>query len=206
MRYLVLTALLAVLAFPGRATALQTDTATVGRLHIVAETEGPYVESGNQAFALPSIETAVAVEDRDFDALRQFLKRHCTRFSGCELTYETETRAILAVKAPTGQSFLVPYTEKTRREAPGTPTTRRTVLHGWVHDTYNLVARTQAGNYCIPNDYVWKDYADKALKVLNALGPQDESLAVLVEVTIHPLDGETSDDCSGFLGNIKRGR
>lgn len=200
MRYLMTALVLALFAVPVQ--ALETQTATVGRLSVVTETEGPYVESGNQAFALPSIETAVSVTERDFEALRQFLKRHCTRFAGCVLTYETETKTVLAVKAPTGQTFVVPYTEKSKRAVPGTPKTVRTVLHGWSHDTYNLVVRTQAGNYCIPNDYAWKDYTDNAREVLSGLGGQEEELAVLIEATVYPLEGENAEDCAGFLGKV----
>lgn len=195
----------ALLAVADRAPALDTKTASVGPLTIVTETEGPYVASGDQAFALPSIETAVAVTNRDFEALRRFLKRHCRR-KGCVLTYETETRTVLAVKAPTGRSFLVPYTERAKRAAPGTPRTVRTVLYGWSHDTYNLTARTKAGNYCIPNDYAWKDYADRAGEALTAFGDQEASLAALVEVTVYPLEGDASEDCAGFLGAIAPAR
>jgi hypothetical protein len=190
------------LAFPGPAWSLETKTAKVGRLTVVTETEGPYVESGNQSFALPSIETAVAVTDRDFEALRRFLTAQCVKTPGCELTYETETKAVIAAKAPSDQAFLVPYTERTKQTAPGTPKTVRTVLRGWSLDTYALVARTEAGNYCIPNDYAWKDYADQAVKALSDLGGQDAELAVLVKVTVYPQSGDSAEDCAGFLGKI----
>jgi hypothetical protein len=199
-----LATLVLLLAHP--AWALETKTEQVGRLNVVTETEGPYVESGDKAFALPSIETAVAVKDRDFEGLRRFLLHHCAKKPGCRLTYETETKAVVAATAPSGQTFLVPYTERTKRTAPGTPKTVRTVLRGWSHDTYMLVIRTEAGNYCIPNDYAWKDYADAATKVLTGLGEQETPLRSLVEVTVFPMNNDASEDCAGFLGNVTLAR
>jgi hypothetical protein len=202
MHPILLSIVFVVLTLSGPAWGLETKTAKVGRLTVVSETEGPYVESGSQAFALPSIETAVSVTGRDFDALRRFLKTQCVKTPGCELTYETETKAVVAAKAPSGQTFLVPYTEKAKKTAPDPARTLRTVLHGWSHDTYALVVRTDAGNFCIPNDYAWKDYTDQAVAVLSGLGDQDAELHAAVTVTLHPLAGDNADDCTGFLGHV----
>ena len=201
-----LLVLLAIVALPGRASALETQTITAQRISLGTESEAPYVEADGQTLALPSAATAVFVTDRDFDALRQFLKRHCIHYGGCELTYETETKTVIAIRTATDQYFAVPYTEKTKRTITGTPKTFRTVLHDWSRDAAMLTVRTQAGNYCIPNDYVWKEYRDKAQRVLSGIGAPDTGLAALITVTVYPQDGDGNDDCAAFLGDIKRGR
>jgi hypothetical protein len=191
-----------VLLFPHAAWSLETKTEKVGKLNVVTETEGPYVESGKEAFAMPSMETAVSVTEKNFIALRQFLTKHCAKTPGCELTYETETKAIIGAKSPTGQSFAVAYKEKTKKTASGTPKTIQTMLRGWAYDTYSLEAHTDAGNYCIPNDYAWKNYSDQASKLLSSLGEQEATLAIRVQLTFYPMAGETAADCKGFLGDI----
>lgn len=191
---------------PAAARAIETRTETVGRCQVVTETEGPYVECGTQGFALPSIETAVSLTSRDFNKLRQFLVRHCVAKPGCVLTYETETKAVIGAGAPSGQSLSLPYRQKAKKTAPGTPRSVRTTLRAWSYDTYSLTARTDAGTFCIPNDYAWKDYNDRAREVLSGLGEQETQLAVPVEVTAFPLAGATVEDCKGFLGGIALAR
>lgn len=205
MRASLILAVLAVLVLPGIAPALETKTATVGTLNVVLETEGPYVESGQQAFALPSVETAVEVKKQDTIALAGFLRKNCAKTPGCELTYETETKAVVAAKAPSGQSFTVPYTAKAKKTFQGEPREIQAVLKSWIHDTYAIVVSTSAGNFCVFNDYAWREYQQKLDAALEALGGQNEPLNKKVTLTVYPArkQDQSFEDCKGYLADVK---
>jgi len=200
-----LAALACLLALPpGRALALDTATATVGRLNVVAETEGPYVESGNQGYALPSQETAIEASQKDWNALVAFLRANCAKTPGCQLTYETETKAVFKARAPSGKTIDIPYKRKKRETFPGAPREVRAVLQAWSLDTYSLTVRTSAGVFCVSNDYAWKTYQDHLIKVLEAQGEPEARIDRPVVLTVHPTDSKDAyEDCRGYLADVK---
>lgn len=194
---LVLCALL----LPSPCLALETSTERTGRCEIFWETEGPYIQSGSQLYALPSEETAIRVTYEDAEKLVAFLRKHCERTPGCELTFETETRAVMAAKAPGGQSVAVAYRPSSKERYPGQPRTVRTRLLGWSWDTFTLSARTSNGTFCIPNSYAWKDYQDRVFKALSRFGGQEAALDAAVTLTVHPAV-TPSEDCQGYLADV----
>jgi hypothetical protein len=205
MRASLMLAVFAVLALPGLTLALETKNAKVGKLNVVFETEGPYVESGQQAFALPSVETAVEVKKRDAVALAGFLRQNCAKTPGCELTYETETKAVVAAKAPNGQSFTVAYTAKAKKSFQGEAREISAVLKSWIHDTYAIVVYTTAGNFCVFNEYAWRDYQMKLDAALEALGEQNAPLNKKVTLTVYPAQKQdhSYENCKGYLADVR---
>jgi hypothetical protein len=201
----VLTAVLLLALAPAaiRAQApLETKTVRVGPLDVVWETEGPFVKSGEQLLALPSNETVVEVTYDNAERLVTFLREHCENTPGCELTYETETKAVVSATTPSGQTQSIPYTVRTKQAYPGAAQEVRATLTSWENDTFALWVATTEGTYCIPNDYVWSDYSDRAYAVLSGLGKPSTDLKQNVVLTVHPF-AEPGDDCKGYLAAVQ---
>lgn len=204
----VLLAMLFMLIYmaPTVINAVETRNVKVKALNVVSETEGPYVEdTAKQAFALPSGETAVNLSKVNWDRLVAFLRKECARTVGCELTVETETEAVVAVKAPSGKIFEPPYGMNRKIIHDGTSVRTEVVLHGWIPDTYALIVQTNSGNFCILNGYAYKDYYTSAYKYLSSLGEPGTPLKKDVIMTYYASPGGQGiyDDCKGHLAKIQ---
>ena len=202
--FAMLSVLLCMVTTEGQ--ALETRIVKVKALNIIAETEGPYVEdTAKQAFALPSSETAVNLSKANWDRLVAFLRKECARTVGCELTVETETEAVVAVKAPSGKIFEPPYGMNRKIIHAGTPVRAEVVLQNWMPDTYALMVQTNSGNFCILNGYAYKDYYTATYKFLSSLGEPGTQLKKDVVVTYFASPGgqDIYDDCKGHLAKIQ---
>ena len=206
MRTIITAAVLLVLSCSSASAEplLKTKTAKVGKLNVVWETESPYVESGKQVFALPSNETAaVSKKYSEMEEFVNFLRSHCGDTPGCELTYETETRAVIAAKSSSGESMTLPFTIQDKQSYPGEQRTISTVLRSWDYDTYTLKVFTSEGIYCIPNDYAWSGYQNRIKKALSRLGESEAIINRDVVLKVHPFKESDGDDCKGYLADVQ---
>lgn len=198
-------ALPVLLLLPLAVRAAETSWVKAGLLNIVAETEGPYIESGDDVFALPSAETAVELSLKDWDRLVALLRANCAKKSGCELLVEAETKAVIGLKTQDGTTFTPALTAKQKKTYPGQARKLSTVLVGWMWDTFTLRAETRDGIFCIPNDYAYSDYQRRASVVLQALGEQQQPLNKPVVLTVHTFEksDEADPDCAAFLADVE---
>ena len=184
---------------------LPTKTVTVDKLEVITATEMPRVASGEIVLNLPAWDTIADLSKPEFEKLAAFLEEHCSQTPGCQLTYETITGAVVAVKTPSGVQYAAPYKVKTKKPYPGPPRVVRTTLITWELDTYSLTVTTTAGKFCIGHDYEWSGYMDSVLASLRKLGPLSSTIEKPVVLIVHKPQ-EKDSDCTDGLASVRPAR